>query len=299
MRDGNEPGGGWRVLSGSFVCPGDKPPVPNGEFTLECKEPGEIAVGDDSWKNYAFSYSILGKGVTTLTLKTTAGRDVVVRYDSNSQTAYLEMGSFKANGGGNSMDGEVERWHRIAVMCRNASVEVFCDGQSALRTASGAVLLDGETFAGEAKLSFDTVGMLLDDVSVRSVDDILPETGRAVGEEGSCLSLARVQDDGIEPYTVFTPLVNGRPAADMSNGFTMPLPLFRETKLLVNGKPYVVQSSRPDNVLAMPENGSVWRRMRRRSCGIVRSWWLRLGYGRGFPWGRGRLSPPNMNAAAI
>ena len=254
MRDGNEPGGGWKVLSGSFVCPGDKPPVPNGEFTLECKEPGEIAVGDDSWKNYSFSYSILGKGVTTLKLKTTAGRDVVVRYDGNSQTAYLEMGSFNANGGGNSMDGETERWHRIAVMCRNASVEVFCDGQSVLHTASGAVLLDDETFAGEAKLSFDTIGVLLDDVSVRSVDDILPETGRAVGEEGSCLSLARVQDDGIEPYTVFTPLVNGRPATDMSNGFTIPLPLFREAKLLVNGKPYVVPSSHPDNVWAIPES---------------------------------------------
>ena len=123
-----------------------------------------------------------------------------------------------------------------------------------LRTASGAVLLDGETFAGEAKLSFDTAGMLLDDVSVRSVDDILPETARAVGEEGSCLSLARVQDDGIEPYTVFTPYVNGRPCHDMTNGFTIPLPLFREAKLLVNGKACTLPLSRPEDVWAMPES---------------------------------------------
>ena len=256
MRDGAEPGGGWRVLSGSFACPGDKPPMPNGEFTLECKEPGEIAVGDDGWKNYAFSYSILGKGVTTLKTKTTAGREVMVVYNSATQERTLEVGGMKMGGGSEAMPDEAERWHRIAVLCRNASVEVYCDGERELWSVDGTLLLDGETFAGEAKLSFDTAGMLLDDVSVRSVNDILPETGRAIGEEGSCLSLARLQDDGIEPYTVFTPYVNGWPLQKAANGFSLPLPLFHESKLLVNGKAYSVSASRPENVWTMPEEAA-------------------------------------------
>ena len=128
------------------------------------------------------------------------------------------------------------------------------DGEAVNWPANGKLLLDGETFAGEAKLYFDTAGMLLDDVSVRSVDDILPNTGRAIGEEGSCLSLARMQDDGIEPYTVFTPYVNGRPGHDLANGFRLPLPLFHESKLLVNGKAYTLPPSRPDHVWTMPED---------------------------------------------
>ena len=259
MRDGNQPGGGWRVLSGAFVCPGDKPPMPNGEFTLECKEPGEIAVGDDGWKNYAFSYSILGKGVTTLKLKTTAGREVTVRYNSGTQGRALDVAGTAMKASGNATLEEVDRWHRVAVLCRNGSVEMYCDGEAVNWPSSGKLLLDGETFAGEAKLSFDTAGMLLDDVSVRSVDDILPNTGRAIGEEGSCLSLARMQDDGIEPYTVFTPYVNGRPSRETMNGFTIPLPLFKESKLLVNGKAYTLPPSRPDQVWTMPEdNGAEW-----------------------------------------
>ena len=259
MRDGTEPGGGWRVLSGSFVCPGDKPPMPNGEFTLECKEPGEIAVGDEGWTNYAFSYSVLGKGVTTLKLKTTAGREVIVSYNGTTQERTLDIGGMKMGCGAKALPDEIERWHRIGVLCRNASVEVYCDGNRDVWTAEGALLLDGETFAGEARLSFDTAGVLLDDVSVRSVNDILPNTSRAVGEEGSCLSLARLQDDGIEPYTVFTPYVDGRPGHDLVNGFRLPMPLFHESKLLVNGKAYALPQSRPDNVWAMPEdNVSEW-----------------------------------------
>ena len=254
MRDGDQPGGGWKVLSGSFVCPGDKPPVPYGEFTLECKAPGEIAVGDDGWKNYAFSYSILGKGVTTLKLRTTAGREVTVRYNSATQGRSLDVAGTIMKAGGNATLDEIDRWHRITVLCRDGSVELYCGGEAEKWLSNGKLLLDGETFAGEAKLAFDTAGMLLDDVSVRSVNDILPMTGRAVGEEGSCLSLARLQDDGIEPYTVFTPYVNGRPCRDVANGFTIPLPLFRETSLMVNGKAYKLSATQPQDILAMPED---------------------------------------------
>lgn len=252
MRDGDEPGGGWKVLSGSFVCPGDKPPVPNGEFTLECKVPGEITIGDDSWKNYAFSYSILGKGTVTLKLKTTTGREVTVYYDNSNRHVKLNLGGMGAEYGKKADELEAERWHRLGILCRNGIVELYLDGGVASR-AQSVNMFDDETFAGEARLSFDTAGMLLDDVSVRSVNDILPETGRAIGEEGSCLSLARIQDDGIEPYTVFTPFVNGRPVREAANGFSLPLPLFKESKLVVNGKAYTLPPTQPEDVLAMPE----------------------------------------------
>ena len=265
MRDGEEPGGGWRVLNGTFACPGDKPPVPNGEFTLECKAPGEIAVGDDSWKNYAFSYSVWGKGISMLKMKTTTGRVVIVRYNSANHEIGVKVGGTSLDApvqeemdhtsGGNGPAEEAERWHRVSLFCRDASVVVYLDGMASFVNMPGFKVFDGETFAGEARLSFDTAGMLLDDVSVRSVNDILSITGRAIGEEGSCLSLARVQDDGIEPYTVFSPYVNGRPSKDVANGFSVPMPwIHKKAHLLVNGKAYTLPPSQPENVWVMPED---------------------------------------------
>ncbi len=308
-QEDNQPGQPWIVKSGRFKCTGDKPENREDAFSLVCAEPGEVQVGEAAWQDVVISASVKGPGRIAVQAVTTSGRDHKLEYDATTRKVELN--------GTNAINVRGAEWHRLSLLARTGWLEAYCDGSL---VAKIKLENPNETLHGNPVFSFSEIGGMLDDVSIRSLEQVLPGTDRAIGDEGSCLALDRISDEGIERSTIFSPYVWFQVLPAFRNGVRLSMPLFKPGVLHTNGTGYLLQASNELLEFALPETeglaeiyvetpywkdyvfkkrmtdwyglGGKWEQLERWSCDDKWSWLGVETEDRAALWNKLTLSPP-------
>jgi hypothetical protein len=224
----------WCIESGAFRLTGERPADRRHAFSLRGDGPGLIAAaGNPAWSDYRISASVLPTGAAGVWLTTAAGDRIGLVLDVAKSRLVLKR------------VGDVDRpplaaravpshpgWRRLSLFARDGALLGYLDGDRliAFEPAEPAVV------RGPFGLAVGEGAALFDDVAARGVEDLLPGSDRAPGEEGSCLARSFLPYANVEPRSVYTKRWHLRAVPDGDLAVEPALPNYAPGCLMVDGK---------------------------------------------------------------
>jgi hypothetical protein len=261
-------GDSWRIESGKFTRWLLFRPNIKDAFSMHGEGPGVLAaVGNPNWTDYRVSASVKGlPGTAGVWVGLSDGARVRLLLDSQNARLHLQHVLPKetvelASTSVSPRPG----WRRLSLFRRGERLAAYLDGVQALSVPAGEL----GTVQGRFGVAVAQGKALFDDVAVRRVDALLPGTDRAPGEEGSCMAVSSITGESIEARNLYTQQWHLPPAFAGDGHLQLPLPLYAEGMLWVDGEPLarVEPGTDPARVL-LP-----WERRPRRSVSLRAPGW--------------------------
>ncbi|MBS3762344.1 MAG: hypothetical protein KGZ25_03460 [Planctomycetes bacterium] len=243
----------WEFMQGEAHCTGPSEKLPHGQkqkaFALEAKAPWRAHVSSSSqWKDFAGSVAInLSGGAGGLWVKLNDKTEAALVLDDRKSTVALQ----KTEGARTIeiMQTEVPEyggWHRLSLFAARGELQGYLDGTCRVRHTTKAVPENGfGLFLKEGEALFD-------DVSVRPVSELLAETDRAYGEEGSCFSISSLPADSIEVRNIYAMQWDMPPSPDGSMAVEPRLPNYVPAVIQVDGREFGVPGTRDGTKVLLP-----------------------------------------------
>ena len=232
-------GGAWEAEKGAFEVTGPKPADPADAFSLRGHGPGSIAArANPAWEGYRVSASILpgaARGGVWVKLSG-GGRMSLVLEGKDSKLRLMRDGSALAECSTTARAG----WRRLSLCRRDGQWQGWLDGAALISHK------DKDAARGGFGLVVEAGSALFDDVVVRPVSELLADSDRAPGEEGSSRALSMLGRESIEVRNIYD--VGWHVAGSPSGGraLRLRLPNYVPGALLVDGTASVPIPPSPD-----------------------------------------------------
>jgi len=211
--------------------------------------------GNPEWSGYRLSTAARSaNGTVALRAATETGQTIQLVWEAPAGTLRLEQ------------DGQTllsqplppkaaDAWRQLSLFGRDHTWFGFADGQCCLRLDSDRPA----SLTGRFALGVTAGEAYFDDVAVCPVAKLLPETDRAMGEEGSPVAWGGLGQHGIERYTVYAMPWLARASASEQQAVELVLPTYRDAVLRYDASPGLrIPGSAEAATLALPEAPQRW-----------------------------------------